>query len=71
MPFRSAPPRAGLDAPGDHGARDGLAGLGVAPVIAGPGAGKGQTVGAHMILAQHIAGDIYGWLAFAGEVVET
>ena len=39
-------------------------------MIAGPGAGKGQPVGAHVILAQDIAGDIQGWLAFAGEIVE-
>ena len=67
----SAPCRFGLDAPGDDGALDGLARLGVAPEFAGPGTGKRQPVGAHMVLTEDIAGDIHGRDALAWEIIQT
>ena len=67
----SAPGGFGLDAPGDDGAFYGVARLGVAPEFAGPGTGKRQPVGAHMVLTQDVARDIHGRRALAWEVIQT
>ena len=59
-----------LDAPRHDRPLYGLAGLGVAPEFTGPGTGEGQAVGAHMVLAEHIAGDIHRGRAFAREIIQ-
>ena len=56
--------------PCDDRALYGVAGASVPPVFAAPGAWEGQSVGAHMVLAQQVAEDAQRGFALAGEIVK-
>ena len=59
-----------LEPPCDDRTLYGVAGAGVPPLFAGPGAWEGQAVGAHVVLAQQIAGHVERGFALAGEIVK-
>ena len=59
-----------LEPPCDDRTLYGVAGAGVPPLFAGPGAWEGQAVGAHMVLAEDVTGDIDRGRPLAREIIE-